>query len=293
MLSLFFRLSISILALALGGCGLFPKTVKVGSKNTTAQMVIGEITAQHLEAKSFKVLRRIGMGNTALVHQATLSRDLDIYPEDTGTAIAAMLKENPIQDQQAQLERVRNEYDRLFGLRVTPPLGAVNGPVAVVLESLGAKHNLTGLRSAVESRVQWRIGVTEEFSSRMDGLSAFSSSYRMQQKEAVRTMEPLALYQALQDGQLDMVIGNEADGQLGLPNIRVLTDDNKVFAPGPVCLLARRDTLEGAPGLENALNQLSGKLSTAALRTMGKQVEIDKRPLEDVAREFLKKAGLQ
>lgn len=285
--------AISFLVLSLAGCGLFPKTVKVGSKNTTAQMIVGEITAQHLESKStFQIVRRLGMGNTALVHQATLSRDVDIYPEDTGTAIAAMLKENPIQDPESQWERIRNEYDRIYGLRVLRPLGAGNSSVAVVSEALANKENLTNLSSAVESKVQWRIGVTEDFAERTDGLSTFGSRYKMQQKEAARTMDATALYQALRDRQVDMILGGESDGMLATPGLRLLADDKHIFAPGQLCLLARRDTLESTAGLEAALSQLSGKLSTEALRLMGKEVEVDKRPLADVARDFLKKAGL-
>ena len=292
--SIFSRLSVLLLASSLFGCGLFPKTVKVGSKNTTAQMIVGEIAAQHLETKSiFQIVRRIGMGNSALVHQATLSRDVDIYPEDTGTAIAAMLKENAIQDPESQFERVRSEYDRLYGLRVLRPLGVGSAPVAVVSEALAVKENLTNLSSAAQSKVQWRIGITEDFAQRTDGLSALMSRYKLQQKEAARTMEPTSFYQALHDRQVEMVLGAESDGMLSTPGLRILEDDKHIFAPGQLCLLARRDTLESTPGLEAALSQLSGKISTAVLRAMGKEVEVDKRPIADVARDFLKKAGLR
>ena len=288
-----FRLSLPILLLALSGCGLFPKTVKVGSKNITAQMIVAEIAAQHLETKGMKIVRRIGMGNAAIVHQATLSGDLDIYPDDTGTAIAAMLKETPIQDADAQYERVRNEYDRLYGLRVIKPLGASNAPVVVVSEALAVKEGIANLSDSVENKKAWRLGITEEFSGRTDGMQTFSSTYRLQQKEAARILEAAVLYTALQDNQLDMIIGGESDGMLGTKGLRILTDDKKIFAPGQLCLLARRDTVASVPGLEDALTQLSGKISTTALREMGKAVEVDKRPLGDVARDFLKQAGLR
>jgi osmoprotectant transport system substrate-binding protein len=282
-----------ILALTLSSCGLFPKTIKVGSKNIQSQMILSEIAAQHLENKGIKVVRRIGMGNAAIVHQATLSGDLDIYPDDTGTAIAAMLKENPIQDTDAEWERVRAEYDRLYGLRLMKPVGAGNAAVAIVSEVLAAKEGIANLSAAVDSKVQWRIGITEEFSGRTDGLQAFSSRYRLIQKEAPRVAEASALYTSLQDGQLDMVIGAESDGMLGSKNWRILPDDKKVFAPGQLCFLARRDTLGAAPGLEEALNQLSGKISTTALREMGRQIEVEKRPLADVAAAFLKTSGIK
>jgi osmoprotectant transport system substrate-binding protein len=286
-------LPISLLALSLSGCGLFPKTVKVGSKNSATQMVIAEIAAQHLESKGFKVVRRIGMGNTAIVHQATLGGDIDIYPEDTGTALAAMLKENPIPDLDAQYERVRNEYERLYGLRVIKPIGASNRPVALVSETLAAKEKLNTLSEAAASPVLWRIGSPEEFSIRPDGMQGLSSRYRLQQKEALRLMEAPNLYQALQDGQLDMIVVNESDGILGSKGVRALQDDKGLFTPGQLCLLARKDTLSAVPSLEGALSALSGKVPTEALRALNKQVELDKRSVADVAAEFLKSAGLR
>ena len=230
---LLFRLSLPIVLLTLSGCGLFPKTVKVGSKNITAQMIIAEITAQHLESKGMKIVRRIGMGNAAIVHQATLSGDIDIYPDDTGTAIAAMLKESPIQDADSLYERVRNEYDRLYGLRVIKPLGASNASVAVVSEVLAAKEGITNLSSAVENKKAWRLGTTEEFAGRTDGIQTFSSSYRLQQKEAARMLEASVLYTALQDNQLDMIVGGESDGMLATKGFRILSDDKKIFVADP------------------------------------------------------------
>ena len=66
--------------------------LRVGSKNFTEQVVLGEIIAQHLEHRLHqKVERKLNLGGTLLAQQALLNREIDIYPEYSGTALAMVL----------------------------------------------------------------------------------------------------------------------------------------------------------------------------------------------------------
>src|SRR6188472_3881344 len=115
-----------IAALALCGCSKPGANVaiRVGSKNFTEQVVLGEIIAQHLEHRLHrKVERRLNLGGTLLAHQALLNRQIDLYPEYTGTALAVILK-NPIgTDRAAVLARVKGDYLSRFQLEWLDPLG--------------------------------------------------------------------------------------------------------------------------------------------------------------------------
>jgi osmoprotectant transport system substrate-binding protein len=272
---------------------LFPKSVRVGSKNTPEQILLGEIVAQYLEKKTeTKVIRRLGLGDANVVVQAAVSRDLDIFPEDTGTAISMVIKENAIMDPVALLERVRAEYDRMYGLQWSNPLGATNRTVMVVTQKLAAKDNLTDLSSASSSKTPWRFGVTPEFASSKDGLTSFSTAYRMLQQAPPRNLEAAALYQALIDGQVNLISGTETDGLLTDATFKGLIDDKRIFPPSQVCLVMRRDAIQNVEGLEKAVSQLTGKITTEELRRMNRDIEISKRTAAEVAKEFLTKTGL-
>ncbi len=272
---------------------MFPKTVKVGSKNTTEQILLGEILAQCLEKKTtFKVERRLGLGDSAIVHQAAISGDVDIFAEDTATATSVVIKENVIMDAGAMLERVRNEYARLYGLQISKPLGATAGAVMVVSKSIAAKEKLTDLSSAAASRTGWRLGVTEDFAGRRDGLSLFSTAYKLVQQQGPRTMEPANEYQALTDGQVNMISAVETDGMLTEPTMQILTDDKRIFPPSQICFVIRRDASQKVAGLDAAVERMAGKVSTADLRRMGREALVNKRPIAVIAREFLLQAGL-
>ena len=80
--------------------------IRVGSKNFTEQIILGELLAQQLEgATGLKVERRLNLGGTFICDQALRSGDIDVYVEYTGTADTAVFK-NPVETDPAKvLER--------------------------------------------------------------------------------------------------------------------------------------------------------------------------------------------
>src|SRR3954470_19027267 len=120
---------LAVLFVALGvflpGCGPSrANRVVVGSKNFTEQIVLGELIAQQIEAKTqLPVERRFYLAGTYICQQAILSGRIDLYPEYTGTALTAILKQQPLKVPRAVFERVKQEYQRRFGLVLFPSLG--------------------------------------------------------------------------------------------------------------------------------------------------------------------------
>ncbi len=151
--------------------------MRVGSKNFTEQVVLGEIIAQHLEHRLHqKVERRLNLGGTLLAHQALLAGEIDLYPEYSGTALVAVLKE-PIQtDPAAVLGLVRAEYARRFHVAWLDSLGINNGFAMVVR---GDNKNLKTLTDTAQDARPWVLGVGYEFEQRVDGLKALQKTYSL------------------------------------------------------------------------------------------------------------------
>jgi glycine betaine/choline ABC-type transport system substrate-binding protein len=75
---------VSLLAMLLAACSGSQTggVLRVGSKNFTEQVVLGEIIAQHLERRLHqKVERRLNLGGTMLANQALVEGEIDLYPE--------------------------------------------------------------------------------------------------------------------------------------------------------------------------------------------------------------------
>ena len=280
------RALIAILALSLIGCSREPR-VRVASKDFTEQLVLGEIVAQHLENRLHgHVSRRLGLGGTLLTQQAMVNGDIDVYPEYTGTALTAVLKEKPLKDPGQVLAKVRQGYAQ-WHLEWLDPLGFENTFAMVV-----HKDSVTTLTQAASARA-WKLGAGYEFAHREDGLPGLMKTYGLRIAGSVKTMDLGLLYQALSKGQVEMVAGNSTDGMLAVLSVTVLQDDRHYFPPYECALVVREAAEKEFLALRPALVELSGKLSSDTMRRLNYELDGKHRPAREIARNFLRSAGLQ
>src|SRR3974390_16082 len=116
--------AVALLLLVFSSCsGHHADRIVVGSKNFTEQAVLGEIFAQEIEAKThLEVERRFYLAGSFICQQAILGGRIDLYPEYTGTALTAILKEQPSsREPDAIYQRVKSQYERRFQLTLAPP----------------------------------------------------------------------------------------------------------------------------------------------------------------------------
>ncbi len=285
---------ISLLLIVLAGCGPARKErIVVGSKNFTEQAILGELLAQHLEAKTgLAVERRFYLAGTYICHQAMLTDRIDIYVEYTGTALTAILKQAPSRDRDEVYERVKREYARQFRMEVMPPLG-FNNTFAIVVRGEDARRlHLKTLSQAAQYAAQWRAGVGYEFMERPDGYRGLAETYHLKFAEPPRIMDLGLLYRALKEHQVDMVAGSATDGLIAALDMVALEDDKHYFPPYEATPVVRRKTLVEHPGVAAALAQLAGKISAEEMREMNYAVDGEHRDSKEVVREFLRRKQL-
>src|SRR5260370_18230364 len=96
----------------LSACHQPPQTkITIGSKFFTEQVVLAELLAQHIEARTgIPVIRKTNLGGTLLVHKALLAGELDLYVEYTGTPLTAVLNESPRRASNTVHNRVNHPY---------------------------------------------------------------------------------------------------------------------------------------------------------------------------------------
>jgi osmoprotectant transport system substrate-binding protein len=277
----------------MAGCS-HEKRVRVGSKNFTEQVILGEIIAQWLQrGPNIPVDRRLNLGGTLLAHQALLSKDIDLYPEYTGTAFTNVLKNSPIADPGVVLDRLRSEYASNMHLEWLDPLGFNNSFAMAVRGPDARTRHLDTLTDAANDKAGFTLGAGYEFMQRQDGYGTLNLSYPIHWNAPPKTMDLGLLYTALKQGQVSMAAGNTTDGMLTVLDVKVLKDDKRAFPPYQACIVARSDTLSAFPGLKAALSRLSGKISDDTMRKLNYEVDGRHRQVTEVAREFLDSAGLR
>lgn len=283
-----------LLALPLLSCGRAREDrIVVGSKNFTEQLILGELVAQHLEARTgLPVERRFFLAGTYICHQAILNDRIDLYVEYTGTALTAVLKQKPQGGRKEVFEHVRGEYARQFGLEVEPPLGFNNTFAMVIRSDDAQRFHIRTLSEAAAYTPQWRAGFGYEFLERPDGYKGLAETYHLRFAEPPRIMDLGLLYRALQQKQVDMVAGNSTDGVIDALGMVALEDDRQYFPPYEAVPVVRREALERHPEVRRALEELAGKISEVEMRRMNYAVDGERRDVREVVREFRKAKGL-
>jgi osmoprotectant transport system substrate-binding protein len=267
--------------------------ITIGSKFFTEQVVLAELLAQHIEAKTgIPVVRKTNLGGTLLVHKALLSGDLDLYVEYTGTALTAVLNEKPQGNAADVYNRVKELYAEKFHLEVTEPLGFEN-TFAMVIRGNDAKNlHIRTLSDLASVPPRWRVGVGYEFLERPDGLPGLIKRYHLQFAEAPIVMDLGLIYRALVDHQVDVVAGNSTDGLVEALGLVALEDDQHYFPPYDAVPIVCESTLERFPQLRGALADLGGKLSASDIRKLNYAVDAQHQDAAAVVRAFRTAKGL-
>jgi osmoprotectant transport system substrate-binding protein len=260
----------------------------IGSKFFTEQVILAELLAQHIEARTgIPVVRKTNLGGTLLVHKALLAGDLDLYVEYTGTALTAVLNESPGSDNAAALySRVKRQYAQRFALEVTEPLGFENTFAMIIRRDDAERLHLRTTSDIAAFAPRWRAGVGYEFLERPDGFRGWSDRYHLRFAAAPSVMDLGLLYRALLAHQVDIVAGNSTDGALDTLPVLALEDDRHYFPPYDAVPVVRQSALAKFPGLRAALADLAGKISAADMRHLNAQVDSAERDVAAVVRDF-------
>jgi osmoprotectant transport system substrate-binding protein len=282
------RSFLSGLALLLTGCVPRGSGLSIGSKNFTEQLVLGELLAQSLgRAMPLPIERRFYLAGTYICHQALLAGRIDMYVEYTGTALVAILKEQPASDHAAVFNKVKDLYAGRFGLEVLPSLGFDNTFAMVMRGSDARQLRLKTLSDAAAISGKLRLGVGYEFIERPDGYKGLAAKYGFKFAEAPRVMDLGLLYRALQNNQVDIVAGSNTDGLIAALDLVVLEDDRHYFPPYDAVPIVRRETLQRHPDVAAALQRLSGRISADDMRRMNYAVDGEKKDAAVVVKDFL------
>jgi len=264
--------------------------VRVGSKNFTEQFVLAELYAQALEAAGVKVEKKLNLGGTLIAHKALEEKQIDLYPEYTGTILLAVLKEEAMTDPKAVYEKVKDAYAKK-GLVLLNQAPVNNTYVMVVRPDTAQKYKLQTLSDLAKVAKELKLGAGPEFRDRKDGIPGLKAKYGMDFKEDMQLAIGLR-YQALKNDQVQIVNGYATDGMISAMKLTRLKDDQNLWPPYYVVPVVRKDALDANPGIADVLNRVDALLDEAAVAEMNYQVDGEKLEPKDVARDFLKAKGV-
>lgn len=271
------------------------KGVVVASKQFTESIVLGEIIAQLIEAKTdIPVTRKMNLGDTAVLIPAMQNEEVDIYFEYSGTMYGTILSQEllPGMTSEEVMTASRQQMDEKFGITVFDAVGNNNTYALAMKTDKMQELGVTKISDLSALAPELLFGGNHVFYTRVqDGYEGVTKTYDLNFKDSLM-MDKTLLYEAIDKGELDVIVVFGTDSLLKKYEMTVLEDDKMVFPPyqgAPICL---NSTLEEYPELNEVLNLLVGLISDEVAQDLNYQVDVEQRAVEDVAREFLQKNGL-
>ena len=288
-------LSTLLLTTVLLSCGP-PRTdrIVIGTKNFTEQLILGEIFAQQIENKThLKVERRFYLAGTYICRQSILAGRIDIYPEYTGTALTAILKQPPGGTKQEVYNEIKSEYAKHFKLAIGQPLG-FNDTFAMQIRGEDArKLNIRTISEAAKYSPLWHAGFGYEFMERPDGYKGLAQTYNLHFAEEPRIMDLGLLARSLKEKRVDITAGNSTDGLIYAFDFYVLEDDRHYFPPYEAVPVMREQMLNKHPEVKQIVDELTGKITEEDMRQLNYAIDGQHRNVTEIVSEFLKKKNLK
>lgn len=294
---LLFAVSVGLVVVLFAGCGsraAAPVTLKVGSKDFTEEFILAEMYALLLEDAGFKVERKFNLGGTPIAQAALVKGDIDLYPEYTSTGLLTVLKEKPLADAKAIVEAVRQGYKDQFKLVWLEPAPFNDTQALATTKEVSEKSGVKTYSDLSAKAGDLRLGGPAEFAERADGIKGLQQAYGgFQFKEFKQLGTGSLRYEALKNGQIDVVVAFGTDGQISGMGLVLLKDDKNFYPIYQAAPVVRADVLDKNPKIAEALNKLAPLLTDDVMAGLNWQVDgPTKKEFAAVAKAFLQEKGL-
>ncbi|WP_435808485.1 ABC transporter substrate-binding protein [Streptomyces afghaniensis] len=276
----------------LKGGGAESGTVVVGSNNFAESILLADIYGEALKAKGIKVTYKPNIGSRETTYGLMKNGAITLLPEYNGSLLAYL-------DAKAKPKTVEETTTAINGkldskLELLKPSAAQNKDSVTLNAETAKKYKLTSDSSIGELKDVAKdlvFGGSPEFQTRHQGLVGLKSVYGLEFKsfKSLDAGGPLT-QAALKKNTVQAADLFTTDPTIARDKFVVLKDPENLFGFQNVQPLVRKGELS-KEGVE-ALDAVSAKLDTKALLELDAQVQLEKKDPLDVAKAWLKSAGL-
>lgn len=238
--------------------------------------------------KDVHVTLKPNFGKTSFLFNALDHNQIDIYPEFSGTVLESLVKQPHSESKltaSQTYQLAKKDLNSQFDMAYLKPM-AYNNTFALAIRQSDAKawnvHDISQLRT-VENQV--KPGMTLEFIDRPDGLPGVNKAYDM--KLSAQSMEPKLRYEAIHNGNINLVDAYSTDSELRQYHLTVLRDDKHFFPAYQGAPLMKQALLKKHPGVAKSLNKLAGKISETDMQEMNYEVNVQQKSAKQVAHHYL------
>jgi osmoprotectant transport system substrate-binding protein len=276
---------------ASSGPGVGKPGVTIGSKNFTEENILGQLYAQALAAKGYKVNLKENVGSSEIIYKAFTSGQIQMYPEYTGVYLSAVAGQTTLPTSATAAYQQAKAFAEKHGATLLNFTPFFDSNALATLPAYASAHSLASIADLKPLGRGVKLGGPPEFATRFQGLPGIKKEYG-----ANPTFVPIAIelsYKALEGGQVNVQNVFTTDGQLLGGKFKLLADPKHVFGFQNVAPVVKQSVLTAeGPAFTETLNKVSSLLTIKAIQQMNAAVSIDKQSATNVAHQFLAANGL-
>ena len=270
-------------------------TLKIGSKNFTEQIILGEIYAQALAAAGYEVEKDLNLGSEVIALEAVNNGEISGYPEYVSTALTSFFDVAPEQvpaDPQEGADQANTEFQK-DGLVAFSPTPFASANAVGLLKSTAEELGVETISDLEGKSQDLALFGSPECRQRVDCLVGLEQNYGLEFK----SFTPVDIgqrYSVLDQGQADLSILFTTDAQLGTENSEytILEDDQQVFPAGNVIFVTDEATVqEAGPDYQETIELVQSELTEEVMQELSARVDLDQEEAAAVAADYLQAAG--
>ncbi len=267
--------------------------IRIASKTMPEQMILQEILAQLIEAKTSYTVERVEpiAGGTSNIQVAMENDELDLYPEYTGTGWLTVLKNEETQDADYMFEELNKQYNEKYNMSWLGLYGFENTYTLAVRAETAEQYNLTKISDLAAVSDQLVFGANFDYFEREDGYAKVCATYGLNFKDTAEVDMGLK-YQTLVEKQCDVLNAYTTDSQIAEFGLVILEDDLKLFTDYRCSTVVRNEALETYPELRDVLMLMEGLISNEEMTQMNYELNSNHRLESEIAAEFLQSKGM-
>lgn len=263
-------------------------TITIGSKNFSESKIVMQIWTDALKKDGYNVKTKPNI-SSSVVYQAIKSKQIDLYPEYTGTIAMTYLKGKIVgksADAIANIARKGMKKQGLTTLNYTPGNDAQG---IAIRTSVAKKYGIKTISDLQKKANKIRFASQGEFDKREDGIPGLTKVYGKFNFKSHKVYDPSLKYQILAKGEGDITPASTTEGQLATGKYFALTDNKHFWPAYNLVPLVRNQTLKDNPGIKKVLNKIDRKLTTTELQKLNKKVDVDGQSYQSVAKDWVDK----
>lgn len=267
--------------------------VVVSGKKYTEQIIIANIVGEFLIANTdLDVTIEDGLGSVFVLHEAMKKGEIDMYVEYTGTGFEVIEETfDPSMSKDEVYQKNKDEYQEQFNMKWLEPLGFNNTYTLTMRSELYDELSVDTYSELTDDVPNLSFGADAEVFERADGYDGLVEAYDYDEFEDKVSIDPDLMYEAAQNGEIDIIAAFSTDPRIDQFDLKTLEDDKGFFPPYDAAVVVRQEILDANPELEDKLNELAGTFTDEKMRELNGRVNLDGKKDNEVAKEFLEEEG--